>query len=202
MEKIIKNKLMKSITVFCGSSFGSDDLYKKQATLLGQTLAKENIQLIYGGANVGLMGAVADGVVQEGGKAIGVLPHFLQSKEIAHQNLTELILVETMHERKTKMNELCDGVIVLPGGYGTLEEFFEMITWAQLGLHKKPIAILNIDGFYNDLIKLVQTMVDKGFLKQINQEMLLVSDSIDELLEKMRNYKAPTVGKWISKEEV
>jgi uncharacterized protein (TIGR00730 family) len=193
---------MKSITVFCGSSFGSDDLYKEQATLLGQTLAKQNIQLIYGGANVGLMGAIADGVLKEGGKAIGVLPHFLQSKEIAHQNLTELILVETMHERKTKMNDLCDGVIVLPGGYGTLEEFFEMITWAQLGLHKKPIAILNIDGFYDDLIKLVQTMVDKGFLKQINQEMLLVSDSIDELLEKMKNYKAPTVGKWISKEEV
>ncbi|MDY0932623.1 MULTISPECIES: TIGR00730 family Rossman fold protein [Chryseobacterium] len=193
---------MKSITVFCGSSFGSDELYKEQATLLGQTLAKQNIQLIYGGANVGLMGAVADGVLQEGGKAIGVLPHFLQSKEIAHQDLTELILVETMHERKTKMNDLCDGVIVLPGGYGTLEEFFEMITWAQLGLHKKPIAILNIDGFYDDLIKLVQTMVDKGFLKQINKEMLLVSDSIDELLEKMRNYQAPTVGKWISKEEV
>lgn len=202
MEKIIKNKLMKSITVFCGSSFGSDEIYKEQATLLGQTLAKQNIQLIYGGANVGLMGAVADGVLLEGGKAIGVLPHFLQSKEIAHQNLTELILVETMHERKTKMNDLCDGVIVLPGGYGTLEEFFEMITWAQLGLHKKPIAILNIDGFYDDLIKLVQTMVDKGFLKQINQEMLLVSDSIDELLEKMKNYQAPTVGKWISKEDV
>lgn len=202
MDKIINKITMKSITVFCGSSFGSDDLYKKQATLLGQTLAKQNIQLIYGGANVGLMGAVADGVLQEGGKAIGVLPHFLQSKEIAHQNLTELILVETMHERKTKMNELCDGVIVLPGGYGTLEEFFEMITWAQLGLHKKPIAILNIDGFYNELIKLVQTMVDKGFLKQINQEMLLVSDSIDALLEKMRNYQAPTIGKWISKEEV
>ncbi|MCD0454932.1 TIGR00730 family Rossman fold protein [Chryseobacterium sp. LC2016-27] len=193
---------MKSITVFCGSSFGSDEIYKEQATLLGQTLAKQNIQLIYGGANVGLMGVVADGVLLEGGKAIGVLPHFLQSKEIAHQNLTELILVETMHERKTKMNDLCDGVIVLPGGYGTLEEFFEMITWAQLGLHKKPIAILNIDGFYDDLIKLVQTMVDKGFLKQINQDMLLVSDSIDALLEKMRNYQAPTVGKWISKEEV
>ena len=202
MGKIINNITMKSITVFCGSSFGSDEIYKEQATLLGQTLAKQNIQLIYGGANVGLMGAVADGVLQEGGKVIGVLPHFLQSKEIAHQDLTELILVETMHERKTKMNDLCDGVIVLPGGYGTLEEFFEMITWAQLGLHKKPIAILNIDGFYDDLIKLVQTMVDKGFLKQINQEMLLVSDSIDELLEKMRNYQAPTVGKWISKEEV
>ncbi|MBO6186248.1 MAG: TIGR00730 family Rossman fold protein [Chryseobacterium sp.] len=193
---------MKSITVFCGSSFGLDEIYKEQAFLLGKTLAKQNIQLIYGGANVGLMGAVADGTIQNGGQAIGVLPHFLQSKEIAHQNLTELILVETMHERKTKMNELCDGVIVLPGGYGTLEEFFEMITWAQLGLHKKPIAILNIDGFYDDLIKLVQTMVDKGFLKQINQEMLLVSDSIDALLEKMRNYQAPTVGKWISKEKL
>ncbi|MDF2932285.1 MAG: family protein YvdD [Chryseobacterium sp.] len=193
---------MKSITVFCGSSFGSEDIYKEQATLLGQTLAKQNIQLVYGGANVGLMGAVADGVLSEGGKAIGVLPHFLQSKEIAHKDLTELILVETMHERKTKMNDLCDGVIVLPGGYGTLEEFFEMITWAQLGLHKKPIAVLNIDGFYDDLIKMVQTMVDKGFLKPINQEMLLVSDTIDGVFEKMRNYKAPTVGKWISKEDV
>jgi len=193
---------MKNITVFCGSSFGSDEKYKEQATLLGQTLAKQNIQLIYGGANVGLMGAVADGVLSEGGKAIGVLPHFLQSKEIAHAHLTELILVESMHERKTKMNDLCDSVIALPGGFGTLEELFEMITWAQLGLHKKPIAILNIDGFYDDLIKLVQTMVDKGFLKQINQEMLLVSDDIDELLEKMRNYEAPNVGKWISKEEI
>ncbi|MFL9834333.1 LOG family protein [Chryseobacterium terrae] len=193
---------MKNITVFCGSSFGSEEIYKEQAYLVGKTLAEENIRLIYGGANVGLMGAVADGTIQNGGKAIGVLPHFLQSKEIAHTNLTELILVETMHERKTKMNELSDGVIVLPGGYGTLEEFFEMITWAQLGLHKKPIAILNIDGFYDDLIKMVQTMVDKGFLKQINQEMLLVSDSINDLLEKMKNYQAPTVGKWISKEEV
>lgn len=193
---------MNSITVFCGSSFGSDDIYKEQAALLGRTLAKQNIQLVYGGANVGLMGAVADGTLNEGGKVVGVLPHFLQSKEIAHNQLTELILVETMHERKTRMNDLCDGVIVLPGGYGTLEEFFEMITWAQLGLHKKPIGILNIDGFYDDLIKLVQTMVDKGFLKQINREMLLISNTIDELLEMMRNYQAPTVGKWISKEEV
>jgi len=193
---------MNSITVFCGSSFGSDDVYKEQAALLGRTLAKQNIQLIYGGANVGLMGAVADGALNEGGKVVGVIPHFLQSKEIAHNQLTELILVETMHERKTRMNDLCDGVIVLPGGYGTLEEFFEMITWAQLGLHKKPIGILNIDGFYDNLIKLVQTMVDKGFLKQINREMLLISNTIDELLEMMRNYQAPTVGKWISKEEV
>ncbi|EJL70358.1 LOG family protein [Chryseobacterium populi] len=193
---------MKSITVFCGSSFGSDDIYREQAFLLGQTLAKQNIQLIYGGADVGLMGTIADGALSEKGKVIGVLPHFLQSKEIAHKQLTELILVETMHERKTKMNDLCDGVIVLPGGYGTLEEFFEMITWAQLGLHKKPVAIFNINGFYDDLIKMVQTMVDKGFLKQINRDMLLIGDTTDELLEKMRNYQAPTVGKWISKEEI
>ncbi|WP_294240666.1 TIGR00730 family Rossman fold protein [uncultured Chryseobacterium sp.] len=193
---------MKSITVFCGSSFGSDDIYKEQATLLGQTLARQDIQLVYGGADVGLMGAVADGALNAGGKVIGVLPHFLQSKEIAHKQLTELVLVETMHERKTKMNDLCDGVIVLPGGYGTLEEFFEMITWAQLGLHQKPIGILNIDGFYDDLIRMVQTMVDKGFLKQVNRDMLLISDRIEDLLEMMKNYKAPTVGKWISKEEV
>ncbi|MEG0928516.1 TIGR00730 family Rossman fold protein [Chryseobacterium sp.] len=193
---------MKSITVFCGSSFGTDEIYREQAFLLGQTLAKQDIQLIYGGADVGLMGVVADGTLSENGKATGVLPHFLQSKEIAHKNLTELILVETMHERKTKMNNLCDGVIVLPGGYGTLEEFFEMITWAQLGLHKKPIGVLNIDGFYDDLISLVQNMVDKGFLKQVNRDMLLISENIDDLLEKMKNYEAPTVGKWISKEEI
>jgi uncharacterized protein (TIGR00730 family) len=193
---------MKRVTVFCGSSFGTEEVYKQQATLLGQTLAKQNIELVYGGANVGLMGAVADGVLAAGGKVIGVLPHFLKSKEISHEGLTELILVDTMHERKTKMNDLSDGVIALPGGFGTLEEFFEMLTWGQLGLHKKPIAILNIDGFYDPLIILVQTMVDKGFLKQVNQQMLLVSNDIDELLEKMKNYIAPSVGKWIGKETV
>jgi uncharacterized protein (TIGR00730 family) len=193
---------MKRLTVFCGSSFGTDSIYKSQATLLGQTLAKRNIELVYGGANVGLMGAVADGVLSEGGKVIGVLPNFLKSKEIAHEQLTELILVDSMHERKTKMNELCDGVIALPGGFGTLEEFFEMLTWAQLGLHKKPIAILNIDNFYDSLNALLQTMVNKGFLKEANQQMLLVSNNIDELLDKMKDYKAPTVGKWILKETV
>jgi uncharacterized protein (TIGR00730 family) len=193
---------MKSITVFCGSSFGSHDIYKEQAFLLGQTLAKQDIQLVYGGSETGLMGTVANGALSKNGMVIGVLPQFLQTKEIAHKNLTELIIVETMHERKTKMNELCDGVIVLPGGYGTLEELFEMITWAQLGLHKKPIGILNIDGFYDDLIKLIQTMVDKEFLKQVNKDMLLVSDTIEDLLEKMRNYQAPTVWKVISKDEV
>lgn len=192
---------MKRITVFCGSSFGTEEIYKEQAILLGQTLAKQNIELVYGGANVGLMGAVADGILNEGGKAIGVLPNFLRSKEIAHLGLTELILVESMHERKTKMNDLCDGVIALPGGFGTLEELFEMLTWAQLGLHKKPIAILNINGFYDSLIELTHTMVEKGLLKEANQSMLLVSDNIDDLLDKMRNYIPPTTGKWIDKDK-
>lgn len=190
---------MKKITVFCGSSFGTDAIFEQKATLLGRTLATQNIELVYGGANVGLMGAVADGVLNEGGKVIGVLPIFLQEKEIAHKNLTELILVETMHERKTKMAELCDGVIALPGGYGTLEELFEILTWAQLGLHKKPIGILNINGFYDELVNLIDTMVTKGFLKEVNQKMLLISDNIEDLLEQMKNYKAPTTGKWIDK---
>ena len=194
--------MMKRITVFCGSSFGTEEIYKEQAALLGETLAKQNIELVYGGANVGLMGVLADGVLNKGGKVIGVLPDFLRSKEIAHQGLTELILVESMHERKTKMNDLCDGVIALPGGFGTLEELFEMLTWAQLGLHKKPIAILNINGFYDSLIQLTEVMVEKGLLKEVNQQMLLVSDTIDNLLDKMNNYKAPTVGKWIDKQDV
>lgn len=193
---------MKRITVFCGSSFGTETIYAEQATVLGQTFAKENIELVYGGANVGLMGALADGVLNNGGKAIGVLPNFLRSKEIAHLGLTELILVESMHERKTKMNDLCDGVIALPGGFGTLEELFEMLTWAQLGLHKKPIAILNINGFYDSLIELTNTMVEKGLLKGANQKMLLVSDNIDDLLHQMKNYTPPTVGKWIDKEKL
>ncbi len=189
---------MKRITVFCGSNFGTDEIYKDQAYLLGKTLARNNIEVVYGGANVGLMGAVADGALSIKGKVIGVLPEFLKEKEIAHRNLTKLIITKTMHERKVKMNELSDGIIALPGGFGTLEEFFEMLTWGQLGLHKKPVAILNITGFYNKLNALIQTMVDKGFLKSINQEMLLISDNIDELINMMQNYKAPIVGKWIT----
>ena len=189
---------MNRISVFCGSNLGTEEVYKSQAILLGQTLAKRNIELVYGGTKVGLMGAVANGALNNGGKVIGVLPKFLKSEEIIHEHLTELILVESMQERKTKMNELCDGVIALPGGFGTLEEFFEMLAWGQLGLHKKPIAILNIDRFYESLNILLQTMVDKGFLKEENQQMLLISDNIDELLDKMNNYIAPTVGKWIN----
>ncbi|SFD23714.1 hypothetical protein SAMN05518672_1011192 [Chitinophaga sp. CF118] len=193
---------MKRVTVFCGSSFGTDAIYEKQAALLGKALAIQKIDLVYGGAKVGLMGAVADGALNAGGKVYGVIPGFLKGKELAHESLTELIVVETMHERKKKMDELSDGVIALPGGFGTLEELFEMLTWAQLGLHKKPIAILNVDGFYDELISLLQTMVNKGFLKEVNQKMVLISDNVEDLLDQMNKYHAPTVGKWIDKEKV
>lgn len=194
--------MIKRLTVFCGSSFGTDKIYEEQSYELGKQLAAQKIGLVYGGSKTGLMGTVANGVMENNGEAIGVLPHFLQGKEIAHNHLTELILVETMHERKTKMNELSDGIIVLPGGYGTLEEFFEMITWAQLGLHQKPIAILNINGFYTELLNMIKTMVEKGFLKEINQKMLIVDENIEALLNKIKKYEAPKVDKWISKDKV
>jgi len=193
---------MKAIAVFCGSSTGNNGNYKKQAILLGQMMAKKNIDLVYGGAKVGLMGAIAEGALNDGGKVIGVLPTFLKSKEIAHSELTELILVESMHERKTRMHEMSDGVIALPGGFGTMEELFEMLTWSQLGLHEKPIGILNIDGFYDPLISLLKNMVVKGLLKQKNREMLLIDDNIDSLLSQMENYVAPYVPKWIDEENV
>lgn len=190
---------MNRITVFCGSSFGTDTEFKIQARKLGNQLALENIELVYGGANVGLMGEVANGTLENKGKVIGVLPKFLAAKEIAHTELTELILVESMHERKTKMNDLCDGVIALPSGFGTLEELFEMLTWGQLGLHKKPIGILNSNGYYHELISFLDTMVTKGLLKEVNRNMVLVSNNVDDLLSKMKTYKAPTVEKWITK---
>jgi uncharacterized protein (TIGR00730 family) len=191
---------MRSISVFCGSSNGYEDQFMIQANLLGQTLAKRNIRVIYGGANVGLMGAVADGALEAGGDVVGVLPGFLQEKELAHKNLTKLILVDSMHERKRIMSELCDGVIALPGGFGTLEEFFEMLTWGQLGLHKKPVAIFNINNFYKGLEILIKTMTRTGFLKPQNKDMLLINDDIEVLLDLMSHYKAPEVGKWIVKE--
>ena len=191
---------MKRITVFCGSNFGTDEIYEKEAFRLGEILAQRHIGLVYGGANVGLMNAVAEGSLSKGGEVTGVLPVFIKDKGIAHKNLSELIIVNTMHERKTKMNELSDGVIALPGGFGTLEEFFEILTWGQLGLHRKPVGLLNINGFYDSLKILAQTMVDKGFLKESNRRMLLISDEIEKLIDQMENYIAPTIDKWIIRE--
>jgi uncharacterized protein (TIGR00730 family) len=191
---------MKRLSVFCGSSSGNGSKYEEVAFRMGQILAERKIGLVYGGTNVGLMNSVADGALSAGGEVIGVLPVFISEKGIAHKNLSELILVETMHERKTKMSELSDGVVALPGGFGTLEEFFEVLSWGQLGLHKKPAGILNINGFYDSLIALTTTMVREGFLKEANQKMLIVSDDINTLLDQMKNYTAPNVTKWIIKD--
>lgn len=184
---------MKSITVFCGARTGSNNIFIEQASALGKALAKQSIDLVYGGANLGMMGAVANAALKENGKVIGVLPEFLQTREIAHQNLSELIVVKSMHERKTKMNELCDGIIALPGGFGTIEELFETLTWVQLGLQDKPIGILNVGGYFDSLITFIQTMVANGFLRGVDEKLLIVSDDIDELLNEMKNYSTPQI---------
>lgn len=194
--------ITKRYTVFCGSSAGTKKIYAEQAYALGKELAGRGIGLVFGGGKIGMMGAVADGVMAHQGEAIGVIPKFLCTKEIAHGGLTKLHIVETMHERKMMMNELCTGVITLPGGFGTMEELFEMLTWQQLGLHQKPIGILNINGFYDDLLALVQTMVTKGYLTEQHQNILLTDSTIEGLLEKMDNFVAPEVPKWITEEEV
>lgn len=193
---------MNSITVFCGSGVGTEAEFEQQASLLGKTLAKEKITLIYGGAKIGLMGAVAKGTLESNGEVIGIIPNFLKKKEVAHDELTELIVVDSMHERKMKMHDLCDGFITLPGGIGTLEEFFEILTWAQLGRHKKPIGILNTNGYYNELLSFMKSMIDKAFLRSINFDLFIVSETIDELLDKMKKYEAPPLPRWMNEEQV
>lgn len=191
---------MKWVTVFCGASKGNDSIFEYQANRLGKILASRKLGLVYGGAKIGLMGVVADAVLACNGKVIGVLPDFLKQKEVAHDNLTELIIVKSMHERKLKMHELSDGVIALPGGFGTFDELFEMLTWGQLGLHKKPIGLLNIDGFYDDLVSMIEKMVDKGFLTVQSMQLLLICDDMEELLNKMECYTPAEVTKILTKE--
>jgi uncharacterized protein (TIGR00730 family) len=193
---------MRSIVVFCGSSEGNDPKILQKASVLGSTLANKGIMLIYGAAKIGVMGKIAEASLGNGGQVIGVIPDFLKAKEVVHPGLSELIITKNMHERKLKMHELSEGVIVLPGGYGTLEEFFEMITWAQLGLHQKPIGILNVGGFYDPLLSMLKKMVDKGFLKQENLDMLLIDRTVEGLLFQMEQYRPPKVPKWINKEQV
>ncbi|MBL7683901.1 MAG: TIGR00730 family Rossman fold protein [Flavipsychrobacter sp.] len=192
---------MQYIAVFCGSKEGYNETYRETAYGLGAILAERGIGLVYGGGKVGLMGAVADGVLQNGGKVIGVIPDFLQTKEVAHEGVTEMIVTDSMHTRKVKMHELSDGVIVLPGGWGTMDEMFEMLTWGQLGLHKKPIALLNINGFYDSLKVLVNNMIQEGFLEECTAEILMTSDSIEELLSMMEHFEAPTVERLLDKSD-
>lgn len=187
---------MKYISIFCGSSSGTQSIYTEQATFLGQTVADRGYSIVYGGAHVGLMGAIADGALSRGGEVIGVIPQFLKQKELEHKGLTTIHIVDTMHERKSKMHDLSDAVIALPGGYGTMEELFEMLTWAQLALHKKPVGLLNVDGFYDSLIALSKQMIDKGFLKEDYRDLLLVDNDINRLLDKMEAFVPLRNDKW------
>ncbi len=188
---------LNSICVYCGSSPGNDQEIINKAQELGKTLAKRDITLVYGAAKIGVMGAVAQASLDDGGKVIGVIPEFLKIKEVVHLGLTELIINDTMHERKMKLQELSDGFITLPGGFGTMEELFEVLTWSQLALHQKPVGLLNVNGFYDDLLSALKNMVDKGFLKQENLEILLVDTSVDGLLEQMQDFTPQAMPKWL-----
>ncbi|QED49556.1 LOG family protein [Cytobacillus dafuensis] len=184
---------MKKLAVFCGSSNGASNVYIEAAKKMGRELAKRNIALVYGGASVGIMGAVADSVLEEGGQVIGVMPRFLDEREISHKNLTELIVVDSMHERKAKMADLADGFIALPGGPGTLEEFFEIFTWAQIGLHQKPIGLLNINHYYDPLVALFNHMTSEQFMHDKYRTMAIVDAEPNGLLDQFNKYVPPTI---------
>ena len=188
---------MKRIAVFCGSSVGASKIYTEEAIALGKELARREMELVYGGSCIGLMGAIADSMVEAGGKVIGVLPDFLQDKEIAHPDLSELIVVKSMHERKAKMTELADGFITLPGGAGTMEEFFEIFTWAQLGLHKKPLGILNINHYYDPLVNLINHMADAEFLQEQYRTITIIDSDPKQLLDKFSTYTPPGIKTFI-----
>jgi uncharacterized protein (TIGR00730 family) len=192
---------MKRICVFAGSSLGARPEYRHAAHVLGQALADRKIGLVYGGARVGLMGVVADAVLAAGGDVTGVIPASIVAKEIAHTSLTDLRIVGSMHERKAMMADLADGFIALPGGWGTLEEFFEILTWAQLGLHRKACGLLNVCGFWNGLVAFVDHSIDERFVRQENRTMMLVSETPAGLLRLLEEYEPPVVEKWIDRSE-
>ncbi|RCX20326.1 hypothetical protein DFP94_10346 [Fontibacillus phaseoli] len=192
---------MEKIAVFCGSSAGASDVYRQGAVALGKELAARGLTLVYGGSSVGLMGSVADSVLEHGGQAIGVLPVFLENREIAHKNLSQLFVVDSMHERKAKMAELADGFVVMPGGTGTMDEFFEIFTWAQLGLHSKPCGLLNINHYYDPLIAMFNHMADEQFLQEKYRSMALADTTAKGLLDQFLTYEAPTVKTFMTTEQ-
>jgi len=187
---------MKAICVFCGANFNGDLLLKKAIEQLAEVMVSHNIDLVFGGGKVGVMGILADAVLNNGGKAIGVMPQFLLDKEVGHPGLTELHIVENMHQRKQLMNDLCDGIIMLPGGFGTLEEFFEVLTWLQLGLHNHPVGILNVNGFYDLLLQQMDLMVEQRFLKPANRKLVLTSGDPIEMISLMENCKVEPDEVW------
>lgn len=181
---------MKSISVFCGANFNGDPVLLKAIEDLADVFVQKDISLVFGGGRVGVMGLIADAMLVRGGTAIGVIPQFLMDKEVGHTGLTELIITENMHQRKQKMADISDGIITMPGGFGTMEEFFEVLTWLQLGLHNNPIGLLNVGGFYDPLLLQMDRMVDQKFLKPINRELVLSHDNPGSLVALMENYNS------------
>ncbi len=186
---------MKSVCIFCGARYGNNDKFRKTAEHVGHAVAEAGLTLVYGGGKVGLMGTVADAALAKGGKVVGIIPQFLADKEIEHKQLTETHIVKSMHERKTKMDELSDGFIALPGGAGTLEEIFEQWTWAQLGIHTKPVGFLNSDGFYNPMIEMIHRMRTAEFIQAELVDMLVIENDISAVLQRFRDY-APPQKRW------
>lgn len=192
---------MQTICVYCGSNFGDRPEYRAAATELGAELGRRGLGLVYGGGAVGLMGAVADAALAAGARVVGVIPEALSSKEIAHQGLSELHVVPSMHERKLRMANLADAFIALPGGYGTFEEFFEAITWAQLGFHAKPTALLNVLGYYDGLLQFLEHAVASRFLKRENRALFFVETRVPALLDQLAVFQPPRVKKWIGPDQ-
>jgi uncharacterized protein (TIGR00730 family) len=187
---------MKRIAVYCGSNQGVRPEYAAAAQALGTLLAREKIELVYGGGMVGLMGIVADAVLQNGGHVIGVIPEKLVIKEVVHEKLSDLRVVKTMHERKALMAELADAFIALPGGYGTFEEFFEVLAWSQLGWHPKPFGLLNVAGFYTPLLEFLDHTRDEGFIRPQHRELVLVADDAEKLVAQLKQFHPPPEVKW------
>ena len=192
---------MKSLCVFCGANFGRRPAYRLAAEQVGGLLAQRGITLVYGGGNVGLMGAMADAALADGGTVVGVIPQALVEKEIAHNGLSEMHVVGSMHERKALMADLADGFLSLPGGFGTWDEFCEALTWSQLGLQKKACAFLNVEGYYDALLALAVRAAEDGFIREEHRELLLVDGNAEKLLDRLENYEVPYVPKWVGREE-
>lgn len=192
--------MLNRICVYCGSSPGRRKEYVESAKELAKVFVKKQIELVYGGASVGVMGAIADTILDNSGQAIGVIPEDLVQKEVAHNGLTDLKVVSSMHERKAQMVELSDGFIALPGGLGTIEELFEVLTWGQLGFHQKPIGILNVCGYYNHLSSFLDYAVSEQFVREDHRSMLIVEEDPKKLINRFENYEPPVVEKWISRD--
>jgi uncharacterized protein (TIGR00730 family) len=191
---------LRRICVFCGSNAGADSTYVATAEQVGRELARRGIALVYGGGNIGLMGVLADAVLQAGGHVTGVIPEALMAREVGHRGLPDLRVVKTMHERKALMAELADGFVALPGGLGTFDELFEALSWAQLGFHSKPCAVLNVQGFFDPLLRLLDHAVEERFLRPTHRSLLLVGSDISTLLEQMAGHRADREHKWIDQD--